>query len=992
MSNFYYVLDVGGRDQGELWSRKPVPNKGSGSFLLVNQIIKSKGLLSKENHVRFLHTSFDVTGERIATADHLGNVYVFNFDKNWFTLVCKTGIPLTNIVWNASRVNEVLIGLSNYELRCYNVVTKALVNIMKGHTSTIHSISIHGCGTYALSSSFDTTILWDLNTYTKCRTLVGAQEVGVQQVFFLSNSNKIVTCFKDDTLFIWDSETMKCLHQLHSSIGAKPGFKCLSVTNDTRILVAGGRSRFIYIWNLDSYQLIQIIELPEKITEVQHLEFVYNNLSVNQMQLLAILSQDGILRFIDTHLCKLEADIGSAEEKIHGFTLSKNGRYVAAILENGSILFYNMSITLNHLHKDTQPIIRKVQLNKGNNTSQEISASSSHSNTHVFKATEDSLYRELPKGLDMKKLRKILKGFGEYPAKYRLFIWKTILRLPENHIAFDMLANKGIHSSFVNIGENFPIKSQKLLRVLQKVLSALTYWSPIFGETEYLPMMVFPIIKLFPNNQLVCFEVAATILLTWCQKWFEFFPNPPLTILNIIEKMLGYHDPPLLNHFIKLDVSTQLYAWPMLYTLFSEIMTKDEWLVVWDNLFSNHPAFMLYFAVAYLIQSRQSLFSTKLKEDVEFYFHHHNAVDITLVIKETYRLSTSTPAYLDPKSMLHDFTPLTNGQYPIFDCYPAFVVDYLVEERERIREEELEYLRQKQLTFEFKKQKELTNKEEVAFYREQDQLLKAEQQRRELIIKEENKLAEKRKKLFAVRRELALRELESHDIVRRKFLQYQRSLKNIEVQRLDDELKRKIIQGQQEYDAVLETVEIKGLEIEAQKRKFQQELIRDEVNSSFQARNKQSIIRQHNGNEENKFRHLVEQALEIDGETIKELQRELAAIQLKSQNMQVVKAAELRNSIVNKRFDLRSKKLEELDFQNQLKLLEMESAIKNQIRKEEDALLEKDVLLNDNTTTQVPIDLFKSSESRGPFGSQQMDFLSNIKDLRLKMAHRKTGS
>ena len=50
----------------------------------------------------------------------------------------------------------------------------------------------------------------------------------------------------------------------------------------------------------------------------------------------------------------------------------------------------------------------------------------------------------------------------------RLFIWKSILRLPENHIAFGMLADKGIHSSFANIHEKFPIKSQKLLRMLQK--------------------------------------------------------------------------------------------------------------------------------------------------------------------------------------------------------------------------------------------------------------------------------------------------------------------------------------------------------------------------------------------------------------------------------------------------------------------------------------------------------------------------------------------
>ena len=44
------------------------------------------------------------------------------------------------------------------------------------------------------------------------------------------------------------------------------------------------------------------------------------------------------------------------------------------------------------------------------------------------------------------------------------------------------------------------------------VLSALAHWSPIFGETEYLPMLTFPFVKLFQNNQLVCFEMLASVL------------------------------------------------------------------------------------------------------------------------------------------------------------------------------------------------------------------------------------------------------------------------------------------------------------------------------------------------------------------------------------------------------------------------------------------------------------------------------------------------
>ena len=45
-----------------------------------------------------------------------------------------------------------------------------------------------------------------------------------------------------------------------------------------------------------------------------------------------------------------------------------------------------------------------------------------------------------------------------------------------------------------------------------RVLSALAHWAPIFGETDYLPMMAFPFVKLFQNNQLVCFEIIASVL------------------------------------------------------------------------------------------------------------------------------------------------------------------------------------------------------------------------------------------------------------------------------------------------------------------------------------------------------------------------------------------------------------------------------------------------------------------------------------------------
>ena len=32
--------------------------------------------------------------------------------------------------------------------------------------------------------------------------------------------------------------------------------------------------------------------------------------------------------------------------------------------------------------------------------------------------------------VDVKKLKKILKGYGEYPEKYRDFIWRLLLKVP----------------------------------------------------------------------------------------------------------------------------------------------------------------------------------------------------------------------------------------------------------------------------------------------------------------------------------------------------------------------------------------------------------------------------------------------------------------------------------------------------------------------------------------------------------------------------------
>ncbi|VDN11082.1 unnamed protein product [Dibothriocephalus latus] len=102
--------------------------------------------------------------------------------------------------------------------------------------------------------------------------------------------------------------------------------------------------------------------------------------------------------------------------------------------------------------------------------------------------------------------------FMIFSGDFRLFIWRYLLKLPENTEAYKALSQKGIHPSFANLAEKYPVRSSKLFRSLQRTCSALAFWSELFGETTYLPLLAFPFVKLFQGNQLQAFEVLATVL------------------------------------------------------------------------------------------------------------------------------------------------------------------------------------------------------------------------------------------------------------------------------------------------------------------------------------------------------------------------------------------------------------------------------------------------------------------------------------------------
>ena len=102
------------------------------------------------------------------------------------------------------------------------------------------------------------------------------------------------------------------------------------------------------------------------------------------------------------------------------------------------------------------------------------------------------------------------------------------------------------------------MKNDRLARAMEKVMSCLTYWSPVFENLDYLPMFLYPFMRVFGGDLFSCFESVMAIITNWCQLWWEFYPNPPVQILDYIEDLLALHDKALLQHFTHCNISSQV--------------------------------------------------------------------------------------------------------------------------------------------------------------------------------------------------------------------------------------------------------------------------------------------------------------------------------------------------------------------------------------------------------------------------------------------------
>ncbi|KAJ3407502.1 TBC1 domain member 31 [Chytriomyces hyalinus] len=679
----------------------------------------------------------------LAAVDQRGHVFAFDIPKNKFWLVARSGVSAVCMTFNSVRRREIILGLSDNSIHCYNIDTNLLVARLPAyHKSAPLAISVHPTLPLAISNSSTESILWDTEKWERKRVLMGAGP-GVQQASFSKTGDAIVTAFNDGSILIWDTFTVNLrwkisLDRFAANLEQQPPGHSLSgndknsrthfhvyqsrtsyfsTSANDEYLVYGGIDSSVTVWNLIEKRLVHEIVIPDfKKRIISQIEFLGNS------NVIAVLSSAGQLVLIDVEKAKMLGQF-KGKHLFRSFSVSHDGSVMTVVLMD--VKYSLRLIRVDHMFRAGKEKREEREDEDEGETAEDLhqrSPPSSPIKKVKVQPPQTKTFYEMIEAkenttlLNRRKLLKYLKHYGSYPDDYRTMIWRFLLKLPENRDAYEILLEKGIHSSVKDFRKKFPLKSDRIAKSMERTLSCLAHWSPIFEDLDYLPGMVFPIVKLFVNDMFSGFEVIMTILLNWCQKWWEYYPNPPIECLAIIEDLLKLHDPQLLSHFVHLQITSQVYAWPLLQTLLTEILSKSEWLRVWDHLVTNPPAFLYYIVASYLIQLRVSLLDATKLQDIAFTLSRVNGgVSVDKLVVAAYRMHSETPDSASPVTFFEAFKPVLRGQYPIFNAYPEFIVNYQSKMKERIRTDEIEYLRRRKLADEVSKLSDELKKDKQAW-------------------------------------------------------------------------------------------------------------------------------------------------------------------------------------------------------------------------------------------------------------------------------------
>ena len=206
----------------------------------------------------------------------------------------------------------------------------------------------------------------------------------------------------------------------------------------------------------------------------------------------------------------------------------------------------------------------------------------------------------------------------------------------------------GVHPFYRFLDDIYPLTDITQKSNLQKVCSLLAFYSPLIGNIYFLPELVFPFIKCFPNEEHFLFELLIAFFHSIGNFWFEFYPGSPLYHIKLSEKIIEHEDSILCEHIEKIyresdiaELKLTEIIWRLIRNLFSESLVKDHWLQMIDFLFAyNHkPEMILYVASSFILSIKNQILACSNSDELKnIIFDTSNYTTLTNIFKKAREL------------------------------------------------------------------------------------------------------------------------------------------------------------------------------------------------------------------------------------------------------------------------------------------------------------------------------------------------------------------
>ena len=200
----------------------------------------------------FLGVAFSTNGKRIATADRLGRIHIWNTRSHRLTRTLANDEPLCGVAWADGRslIAAAQCGAYNFsprsDTRVWNVDTGRLVFRTHGRPTTSH-VSFARDGSELITPTLDGTAdIWNVKTRRLVFILAG-QTGQVHAVAFQPNGSLAATGGTDGTARIWNARNGQTDLVLH---GHRATVDAVAFTPDGSRLITSGQDGTIRVWNI----------------------------------------------------------------------------------------------------------------------------------------------------------------------------------------------------------------------------------------------------------------------------------------------------------------------------------------------------------------------------------------------------------------------------------------------------------------------------------------------------------------------------------------------------------------------------------------------------------------------------------------------------------------------------------------------------------------------------------------------------------------------